>query len=150
MRAVPVVLLLLLSVAASGAELTLEEQKTRADHAKGGDKAKFALEYSEHATDAANKDYANGNYEHARILLKDVAEYSEIAASAAFDSGKRVKQTEIGLRKLVNQLVGVKRSVEFEEQHEVQAAIDAVNDARNRLIEKLFGKQDPAPIEDKK
>ncbi len=150
MRAAPVVLLLLLSVCASGAELTLEDRKARADHARGGDKAKLALEYSEHAADAANKDYADGNFEHARVLLKDVADYSEIAASAAFDSGKRVKQTEIGLRKLVNQLVNVKRSVEFEEQHEVQAAIDAVNDARSRLIEKLFGKQNPVPIEDKK
>lgn len=140
MRSLCALLLLLLATVAFAAKLTPEQMKARADSARGGDKAKHAIAYAHHCAVAAAQHYADGRYEEAHEQLQQLMQYGEMAANASLGSGKRVKQTEIGLRELLSRLTDLKRAVEFDEQAAVQQAMDSVETHRNQLIERLFGK----------
>ena len=58
----------------------------------------------------------DGNAEQARSAVSDVVQYSEKAGEAATQSGKKLKQAEISVRKMAHKLLEIKRSVNFEDQ----------------------------------
>lgn len=115
-----------------------KDSKSRADSATGADKAKFALEYTEQSAKAADKAFKDGKDAEGSAALKDVQQYAKIASDAAMESGKHDKDVEINLRKVVNHLVEVKNARPYEQQGEVQQTIDAVDNARNALLEFMF------------
>lgn len=112
--------------------------KTKADSANGADKAKFALDYAEQATKDADHAFKSGKDDDGATRLKEIAQYSKMASDAAMESGKREKETEINLRKIVNRLVDVKNARPYDQQDAVQQVIDAVDMARNNLLEEMF------------
>jgi hypothetical protein len=118
-----------------------KDAKSRADAATGPDKAKFALEYTEQAAKTADKAFKDGKDEEGSAALADVKQYAKIASDAAIQSGKHDKEVEINLRKIVNRLVEVKIARPFDQQPEVQQAIDAVDSARNNILEFMFKKK---------
>lgn len=115
--------------------------KAKADSATGGEKAKLALDYAEQETKAADAAFKAGKDADGSAALKEVAQYAKVASDAAVESNKREKETEISLRKIVNHLVDVKNARPYAEQDEVQKAMDAVDDARNNLLEAMFKKK---------
>jgi hypothetical protein len=128
--------LALLSLALSATAQS--DLKTKADAASGADKAKFALEYAEQAVKSADNAFKQGKDADGAAMLKDVANYAKIAADAAVESTKREKETEITLRKIVNHLVDLKNARPYDQQDAVQQTIDAVDNARNSILEALF------------
>ncbi len=114
------------------------DNKAKADSATGADKAKFALEAAEQAAKAADNAFKQGKDDEGAAHLKEVADYSKMASDAAIESNKREKETEINLRKIVNRLVDVKNARPYEQQDQVQQTIDAVDTARNNLLEEMF------------
>ncbi len=129
--AVAVVFLALFAVAQT-------DNKAKADSASGADKAKFALEAAEQATKAADAAFKQGKDSEGTAHLKEIVDYSKMASDAAIESNKREKETEINLRKIVNRLVDVKNARPFDQQDSVQQVIDAVDTARNNLLEEMF------------
>ena len=128
------VALLFLSLSA----IAQNDTKSKADSTTGGDKAKFALEYAEQATKAADTAFKQGKDDEATARLKDIAQYAKISSDAAMESGKREKETEINLRKIVNRLVDIKNARPYDQQDSVQQVIDAVDTSRNNLLEEMF------------
>ena len=114
--------------------------KSKADAATGGDKAKLALDYTEQATKAADKAFKDGKDDAGTASLRDIEQYAKVASDAAMESGKRTKETEINLRKIVNHLVDIKNARPYDQQDAVQHTIDAVDTARNNLLEAMFKK----------
>jgi hypothetical protein len=123
------------------AALPQKDTKSRIEAATGGDKAKFALEYTEQSVKTADKAFKDGKDEEGSAALKEVKEYAKVASDAAIQSGKHDKDVEINLRKVVNHLVEVKNARPYDQQDEVQQAIDAVDSARNNLLESMFKKK---------
>jgi hypothetical protein len=136
-RAALVLVLLSLAVVAFGQK----DLKTRADSATGGDKVKYAAEYAEATTKAADKAFQDGNDAQGSGDLKDVEKYAVMASEMSIQSGKRQKQTEITLRKIVNHLADIKNARPFEMQDEVKTTMDAVDKARNNLLDSMFTKK---------
>jgi SpoVK/Ycf46/Vps4 family AAA+-type ATPase len=117
-----------------------KDLKSRADAASGGERAKLAVEYTEEAAKAADKAFNDGKDDEGSAKLKEVAQYAKVAADASMQSGKREKDTEIKLRKVLKRLVEVKQAQPFEQQAEVQKVIDAVQAAHDALLESMFKK----------
>jgi hypothetical protein len=67
--------------------------------------------------------------------------YSDKARDAAIRSGKKVKDTEIAVRKMAEKLRNIKRTLAFEDQAPVQSAIDRLEQMRTDLFERMFGKR---------
>ncbi len=126
----------------------LEDLKARADRATAGEKAKLCAEVAERQIDAADSDFTAGNVQQAQTEVQDSLDYAVKASDAATSSGKRLKETEIALRKLSERMESVRRSLAFEDRPPLQAAIDRIQQLRNDLLAKMFdlGK----PLKEKK
>ena len=89
----------------------------------------------------ATKLYNDGQVDDARNILNELVTHSEKAAAAATKSRKRVKNTEIDLRKMSEKLRDLKRTLNFEDQPPVQAATDHLEDLRTNLLALMFSKE---------
>ena len=133
---------ILLTMASSWAkkEETLEQLKTRAESANLEERASVCVEIAERQLTNADILYTEGNAERARAAVNDVVTYTEKARDAATQSGKRLKPTEIAVRKMAHRLSDIRRTLNFEDQPPVQEAIEHLEKIRTELLSKMFGK----------
>ena len=85
--------------------------------------------------------YNDGKSDEAAAALKDLVSYADSAADTATRSHKRIKNTEIDLRKISEKLRDLKRTLNFEDQPAVQAASDHLENLRTNLLSLMFGKE---------
>jgi hypothetical protein len=86
--------------------------------------------------------YAAGKPEEARAAVRDVVEYSDKASDAATQSGKKLKDTEIAVRKMVARLRDIKRTLAFEDQASLEEAVNHLEQVRTQLLSQMFGKKE--------
>ncbi|HMK21509.1 MAG TPA: hypothetical protein VK466_04200 [Terriglobales bacterium] len=121
-------------------ELTLEELKARAETAKPDERAKLCIEIAERQVEAADKLYTDVKIDQAQSAIHDVVSYSEKAVDAASQTGHKLKNTEIALRKMSHRLNDIKRTLAFENQAPVQNAVDVLEKLRTDVLSRMFGK----------
>lgn len=119
---------------------TLQELKARAEAAPLGDRPAVYIEVAEWQLKSADELYSGGKADDAHAAVNDVVAYSEKAHDAAIESGKKLKNTEISIRKLAARLRDIKRTLNFDDQAPVQAAADQLEKLRDDLLSHMFGK----------
>src|SRR5215469_5404494 len=124
---------------------TIDQLKARVESAAPKDRVSLALRVAELQTNAADKLYADGKNDEARAAVQDVVSYTEKAGDAATQSGKKLKDAEITVRKIAHKLADMKRTVDFDNQAPLQDAIDHLERIRTQLLAKMFdlGKGSP-------
>jgi|SRR5215469_7587175 len=124
---------------------TIDQLKARVERAAPKERVGLALHVAELEAGAADKLYADGKSDEARAAIQDVVTYTEKAGDAATQSGKKLKDAEIGVRKIAHKLADIKRSVNFEDQAPLAEAIDHLERIRTQLLAKMFdlGKGSP-------
>lgn len=135
------VLLLLLSAIGQvngGATAAL---KAKADAAQGGERASLSLEYAHRQLEEANNLYTQGDVDKAEANVHEVVAYSHQAADAASTSGKRLKQTEIELRKLENRMRDIGHSLSIDDRPPVEAAVQELEQVRAGLLARMWGEK---------
>ena len=137
--AISLVVLTCCSVVFGKKEETVEQLKARLDAAKPAERIELCLKIAERQLDAADKLYSGGKVDEARADVQDVVTYSERARDAATGSGKKLKNTEISVRKMANRLRDMKHTLNFEDQAPVQEAIDHLERVRTDLLARMFG-----------
>ncbi len=135
-------LFLLLAISAWPAEEkeSIEALKARAATADGKKQIELMVEVAERQVKAAEVLYAEGKSDQAAVPLKDVVEYSVKACTAAGERGKRMKQTEIAVRKIGKRLEDLRRSVAFDDRAPLANAVETVEKARSDLLQRMFKK----------
>ncbi|HZQ67751.1 MAG TPA: hypothetical protein VFA68_04455 [Terriglobales bacterium] len=119
---------------------TLQQLVERAGAARVEDQPALYSSAAERQLKSADKLYTEGKVEEAQAAVADVVSYSDKASSAAIQSGKKLKNTEIAVRRMAAKLRDIKRSLAFEDQSPVQTAIDRLETLRTQLLTKMFGK----------
>ena len=127
------------AIGSAGTEQTVAELKARVESAREEDRPGICVGIAARQLDAAAKLYTAGNPQEARNAIEDVATFSEKARDAASKSGKKLKPTEIAVRKMAHKLRDMKRTLSFEDQAPVQDAIDRLEHVRTDLLTKMFG-----------
>src|SRR5450755_1258772 len=132
--------ILVLLVAASLAAITgpafaakdesLDQLMARADSARPEDRSALYLEIAHQKAEAADKLYQTGNAEAGNAALQDVLAFSKKATDASIDTGKKLKNTEIALRKMAEKFRDIKRTVAFEDQAPIQQTMDELEKMR--------------------
>jgi hypothetical protein len=117
---------------------TIDQLKARVESAAPKDRVSLALRVAELQTTAADKLYADGKTDEARAAIQDVVSYTEKAGDAATQSGKKLKDAEISVRKIAHKLADIKRTVDFENQAPLQDAIDHLERIRTQLLAKMI------------
>src|SRR4051794_26030287 len=142
MRRLATLLVLVMVTAASGAAAdkkdSLEQLKARADSAAGKHEIELATEIAERQLKTTDEAYSAGNVDQAQAALTDVVDYGVRAAKEATNTGKRMKQTEIALRKIADKLDGIGKSVDVDSRPPVVDAVKKLEAARNDLLFRMF------------
>jgi hypothetical protein len=120
---------------------SLTALKAHADAAHGGEQAKLCLEYAHGVLEDANTLFTNGDVEKAQAEVSEAVQYAHKAADAASSSGKHVKQTEIGLRKLSHRMHDIAETLAVEDRPPLMKAVDDLEQIRADLLARMFGPQ---------
>jgi hypothetical protein len=133
------VCLLLCSLVAQGGQQGAADLKARADAAQGGERAKLSLEYARQQLELANDLYEKGNVEKAEAAIGEVLTYSQQATEAATSANKKLKQTEIDLRKLEHRMRDIGQSLSVDDRPPVEKTVAEIEVLRADLLAKMFG-----------
>ena len=134
-------MVLLLCCFAQGKGPNPEDLKTRADNAHGGDVAKLCIEYAQAELEHANDLFTEGDVEQAQAAVVSVMDYVRKGTDAAKASGKRLKQTEIELRKLQKRMKDIAESLNLDDRPPVFKSVDEIEQLRAGLLTAMFGAQ---------
>ena len=137
---IPAMVLLLCCLGLAKTE-SLDELKTRADNAHGGDEAKLSIEYAHAELEHANDLFTQGNVDQAQSAVSSVMTYVRKGTSAARSSGKRLKQTEIELRKLEKRMKDIAESLNLDDRPPLLKSVDEIEQLRAGLLAAMFGWQ---------
>jgi hypothetical protein len=125
----------------AGTNESLDQLIARAESARPEDRPALYLEIARQKADAADKFYHDGNVEAGTATLREVVTFSKKATDASIETGKKLKNTEIALRKMVEKFRDVKRTVAFEDQAPIQQTLDELEKMRTDLLSAMFGKK---------
>jgi hypothetical protein len=120
---------------------TVDQLIARADSARPEDRPALYLEIARLKAEAADKLYNGGNAEAAKAVLQDVVAFSRQATNTSIQTGKKLKNVEIGLRKMTEKFRDVKRTLAFEDQAPIQQTVDELEQMRTDLLSAMFGKK---------
>ena len=120
-------------------EDSLDQLIARAQKARPDDQPGLYIEIAERQLKAANDFYTVGKDTEAESAVGDVVTYASKAHDAAVQRPKKMKQTEISLRKIAERLRDMKRTLSFEDQAPVQKAADQMEGLRTDLQKHMFG-----------
>jgi hypothetical protein len=140
-RVLAVLLLLLPAslVCAARQQESLEQLMAKADAASSGQQADLCLEVAERETKLTIEAFKAGRVEDGRASLQQIVKYADKAHSAAIQSGKRLKHTEIKMRQITGHLRDLKVNVDADDQPMVQAVVDKLEEFRTQMLRSMFG-----------
>jgi hypothetical protein len=128
-----------LCLLASAKNENLPELKAKADAAHGGEQAKLCLQYAEGELEVADQLFTSGDVEQAQTAISNVMDCLRKGAGAARSSGKRLKQTEIELRKLQKRMKEIGDSLALDDRPPVLNCVEEIEGLRTGLLEAMFG-----------
>lgn len=120
-------------------EETLPQLMAKADAASSGQQADLCMEVAEREVKLAMDAYKTNKTDEGRDSLQQIVKYADKGHSAAIQSGKRMKHTEIKLRQVALHLRDLKFNVDVDDQPLVQAAEDKLEDFRTEILKNMFG-----------
>ena len=118
----------------------MQELEAKAEAARLEDRPRLYLEIAQHQLISANESYKAGRDDDGQAAVADVVRDAGKARDAAIQSGKRLKDTEIIVRKMSEKLRDMKRTLNFDDQAPVQNAVDQLENMRTDLLSHMFGK----------
>ncbi len=133
------VLLLAVFVSAKSTEEPLEALKARAENARPQNQGHLFATIARREVKEADRFYTDGDIANAKKAVDEVVRYAERAADSAGKSGKHLKDTEILLRQTARRLDDVRKTLNFDDRPDVEAAVKQVEKARQRLLDQMFG-----------
>jgi hypothetical protein len=138
MRALLSVLVILVASLSLQAQLTIDQLRARMEQSSGGNKAKFAMQIAAIHVEQASTEFNAGQSDKGHDLVRQATELVQVAGDASLGANKRVKDTEISVRKLERRLQEIHRSVSFDDQDEIDESLKLISVIRNQLLDRMF------------
>ncbi len=141
MKKLSLILILLLAPASwADKEDSVAALKARAEHSHPKEQVELFTEIAQHQLDALDKAYSGGTVQEAQSALADIVEYGVKAADLSGQTGKKMKHTEIALRKMTGRLENIRRTLDVDDRPPVAEAIQKLETARTQLLNRMFSK----------
>jgi len=119
---------------------SIESLKARADQAQPKDQVDLFTRIAERQLDSLDKAFNGGTVRQAQAALADVITYSVKAAQVSGATGKRMKQTEIAMRKISGRLEAIRKTLEVDDRPPLADAVQKLDAARSELLNRMFRK----------
>jgi hypothetical protein len=140
----PVIIVASLLLAATSmvwaAKETVQEMEAKADAAPLADRPPLYVDAAEQQLSNAIDGYKAGKSDAARAAVEDILRLTGKARDTAMQSGKRLKNTEISMRKMADKLRDLQRTLNYDDQAPVKAAADKLETMRSDLLSYMFSK----------
>jgi hypothetical protein len=142
MKKLLIIVVVLLSALAWASDKpeSIESLKLRADQAQPKDQVELFIRIAELQVDALDKAYSGGTVREAQAALTDVVTYGVRAAQISSATGKRMKQTEIAMRKVSGRLEAIRKTLDLDDRPPLADAIQKLETARSELLNRMFRK----------
>jgi len=131
--------IVLLGAATLLAEDDIAKLKAKAESANGGKQAELYSKLAEKQALVVSDCFANGDVDGAKAALEELLTFAHKARDIAKETRKKVKNTEINIRKAARKLEDVKRAVSIDERPAVEDAIAKLERIRRELLGVMFG-----------
>ena len=128
------------ALASEKSDQSLDRLEAKAEAARMEDRPSLCIEIAERQLKGTTEAYKDGKTDDAQRDLHDVVQYAGKARDAAIQTGKKIKNIEIDVRKMAEKLRDIKRTVNFEDQAPVDSAIDELEKIRTDLLSHMFSK----------
>lgn len=119
---------------------SIESLKARAATARDKQQVELFTKIAERQLQEADKAYDDGNVQQAEAALNDVRDYGVKAAQVSAQTGKKMKHTEIALRKISTRLEVIRKTLSVDDRPPVVAALEKLEQARTELLNRMFRK----------
>ena len=116
----------------------LTDHKAKAERMHPHDRGQIYAEIAHELVDIADQQYANNEFDKAEASIKEAAQFAERAVAATQEHHKKMKETEINLRKCERRLEELRRSLAVDDQPPVKSAEDRVIQLRKDLLAAMF------------
>lgn len=100
--------------------------------------------------EVANDYYDAGDVQRARGVVAEIVDLTGKCIDAAKKNQNKLKDTELTLYRAGRRLEDVRRSLAFDDQPPVQAAVERIEKARRHLLELMFQPPEKQKPEEKK
>ena len=142
MKKLLIIVVVLLSALAwaSDKRESIESLKARAGQAQPKDQVELFTRIAERQLDSLDQAYSGGTVREAQAALADVVTYGVKAARVSSATGKRMKQTEIAMRKIEGRLEAIRKTLEVDDRPPLADAVQKLETERSELLNRMFRK----------
>jgi hypothetical protein len=141
-KALAITLLLSLSAATAWTadEEPIEKLIARAD-VHSDDQAAHCADVARREVEIANQYYTSGDVQKAVDAINMAVTYSQKALEAARRTHKKLKETDLTLRKTSRRLSDVGQTLAFEDKPPVKDAIEKIEQTRSQILALMFAQK---------
>ena len=134
-------LVCLLAFASVPAQRAAPNLLAQAEAAQGKKRAELFMEVAEERVNQAGRLFEEGKIEEAQAAVKAAVAASQEASDAAIKSHRRLKQTEISVRRLARRLTEIAATLTFEDREAVKVHVEKLEAIRRELLDAMFEKK---------
>ena len=143
---VPIVMLLLLALAAPAEDKTIDQLKTEAERADSGQQGRLYAEIADRLVTVADKQFTDGESVKGHSTVQEILAYANKAHDLAIQTRKKMKETEKDLRQCRRRLENMRRTLAAEDRPAVEEVEKQLEQLTESLLESMFA----PPKKDKK
>lgn len=136
-KSVSITILLALALLAAGEQKTLDQLKAEAEHA-GNDQPKLLAEVAERMIPVADKQFTDGESIKGHATVDEILQYATRAHDLAIKTRKKMKETEIHLRRCRHALENMRRTLAAEDRPAVEAVEKKLEQFAEDVLEAMF------------
>jgi stress-induced morphogen len=137
-RTYPIIILLLLALAARAEEKTVEQLKAEAEHAEPGQRGRLYAEIAEKLVAVADKQFTDAESIKGHATVQEILQYATKAHDLAIETRKKMKETEKSLRECHRRLENMKRTLAAEDRPSVEAVEKQLEKLTEEVLESMF------------
>jgi len=132
-----ILLLLFFTLSALADERTIDQLKAEADR-PGADQAKLCAEVAERLVSVADKLFTDGESVKGHATVQEILQYGKRARELAISGRKKMKDTEIHLRRCRRALDNMRRTLAAEDRPPVEAVEKQLEQFGEDILEAMF------------
>jgi stress-induced morphogen len=137
-RTYPIIILLLLALAARAEEKTVEQLKAEAEHAEPGQRGRLYAEIAEKLVAIADKEFTDAESIKGHATVQEILQYATKAHDLAIETRKKMKETEKSLRECHRRLENMKRTLAAEDRPTVEGVEKQLEKLTEEVLESMF------------
>ncbi len=135
---VPIVMLLLLALAAPAEDKTVEQLKAEAEHAEAGQQGRLYAEIADRLVAVADKQFTDGESVKGHATVQELLDYATKSHDLAIQTRKKMKETEKSLRQCRRRLENMRRTLAAEDRPSVEEVEKRLEQFTEEILESMF------------